>query len=530
MVLFTIDRKFRLGGLACLAIWAFGMAAWTARAEVPKPSPTPAPARPADIFSFLEKPAAPQGPGKMDCAFEYKPSGSAWNPGLDEGKVFLAALEAGDMRLGIGKGGQIYSLRGAFGESVPPQRAAAPWIDEVWHVVATSEPLVAPVHEFQNGGVAARWASAMPIQFFIHQAGIYLKGLTGTAETGFPTEPFYSPLLRRRWDPASRTLFLANWAQQARTPNAWKSGLIVQTAYRDLGGGAIEVAQLLSNFGDQQLTYLNAPWGGVRRSSLPHTVLSEPGGGWKKVAGVWGWSGIPSKPFDETGGWIGWTVDSKEDSSPALAMVFGREGGGTPPWRRSRSKILYGTAGETDNRDYEAVETACSIDLNPGESLLVRWYLVAGPFGKVRARAAELAPHATIEKPAFDASLRQPVWVKDGVPSSSGEGEPAFHLHAQPLPGTLPVFTMRNPADGKVFATLDLYKLTRTSPFPNPLPETNPEYPRYQNRVVHHTHEPGAAPVELLGFAFPSPPQAGEAREIPLRCSNGSEIKVWGPR
>ena len=34
----------------------------------------------------------------------------------------------------------------------------------------------------------------MAIQYFIHQDGIYLKGLTGTQETGASAEPFYSPL------------------------------------------------------------------------------------------------------------------------------------------------------------------------------------------------------------------------------------------------------------------------------------------------------------------------------------------------
>jgi hypothetical protein len=64
----------------------------------------------------------------------------------------------------------------------------------------------------------------MAIQYFIHQDGIYLKGLTGTQETGASAEPFYSPLLRCKWDEKTRTLYLANWAQQARSPNAWKSG------------------------------------------------------------------------------------------------------------------------------------------------------------------------------------------------------------------------------------------------------------------------------------------------------------------
>lgn len=535
MLFVTSFRKWLIfHGTGCVLSAALIFGASQGLAANPEASPTPKardvhPFRSVDIFSIFGKPSAPQREGTAECLFEYVASGSEWNPGLREEAVFFAALEAGDIRLGIGKGGQIYSLRGPFGESVPPQRAAAPWIDEVWHVVATSEPLVAPVHEFQNAGDPEKWASAMPIQFFIHQAGIYLKGLTGTEETGVAAEPFYSPLLRSRWDQASRTLHLANWAQQARSPNAWKSGLLVQTAYRDLGDGAIEVSQILSNFGDQELTYLNAPWGGVRWSSLPHTVLSKPGGGWEKVKGTWGWDKIPGAPFDETGGWIGWTTDPAKDSAPSLALVFGREEGPRPSWRRGRSKILYGTAGENDSRDYEVVETSCSISLPPGESIALRWFLVTGSFENVRARAAELVPYAQMDKPDPDPGAAQPVWMRDGAPTTSGQDEPALHLYAQPVPGTVPVYSMRDAHTGKIFATLDPYEQTRRSPVTNPLPEDHPEHSRYNNRVVYHTYEPCSAPIELLGFAHPTPPPRGPASEVVLPASGNAKLTLWGP-
>ena len=55
----------------------------------------------------------------------------------------------------IGKGGQLYSFRSAFGESVPPQwrssnlvqpsygggTSYAPWVDEVWQMVCVDESL-----------------------------------------------------------------------------------------------------------------------------------------------------------------------------------------------------------------------------------------------------------------------------------------------------------------------------------------------------------------------------------------------------
>lgn len=486
-------------------------------------------ARAGDIFSILSRPGAKQREGMAACVFDFEPSGSTWTAGLDEQKVFLAALKAGELRLGIGKGGQIYSLRGSFGESIPPQRVNAPWIDEVWHLVATSTELVTPIHHFQNSDPDKNWLPGMPIQYFIHQAGIYLKGLTGTEKTGAPSEPFYSPLLRCRWDQKTRTLYLANWAQQARSPNVWKSGVIVLTSYRDLGDGAIEVTQALSNFGEEVLTYVNAPWGGVRHSSLPQTVLSSPDGGWKKVEGKWGWGPIPSAPFKDTGGWMGWTVDVENPQSPSLALVFGREAEGVPPWKMGSDLIRYGTAGDVQTRDYEAVETSCKVRVPKGESVVFRWYLLAGGFAKTRERAQELVSQAGMWKPEFDDSMVLPIWVASGIPSSRGEGKPAFYLYAEPLPGTVPVFKMEDTRSGKIFAAVDPYELTPTAPLANPLPSGHDQHALYQDRVVHYQYESPAKFKELLGFARREASPADNTNNILLLGANNSNLSLWIP-
>jgi len=482
----------------------------------------------ADIFSLLEEGGADQREGLAECSFDFEPSGSTWTKGVDEKKVFFATLKAGPFRLGIGKGGQIYSLRGPFGESIPPQRANAPWIDEVWHLVVTNNELVTPVHKFQNENLKTNWNAGMPVQYFIHQAGTYLEGLTGNEHTGAPKEPFYSPMVANRWDEKKRTLYLANWAQQARSPNVWKSGALVQTAYRDLGDGVIEVSQVLSNFGTENLTYLNAPWGGVRHSSLPQTILSKPGG-WKKVQGTWGWSGIPSALFKDTDGWIGWTVDPQKIESPTLALVFGRGAEGSRPWIKSHHKILFGTAGDVSTRNYEVVETSCNVDIPPGGSLLVRWYLLVGSLENTAKKAAELAKNAGMWVPATDASLLKPVWLADGVPCSRGNGKPELYLHAQPVPGTVPVFTMEDTRTGKIFATMDPYELTRTAPLRNPFPASHPEHARYENRAVHYQYESPGRLRELLGYARKNSLPEGGTAEKTLPGAGSSQLTLWCP-
>ena len=466
---------------------------------------------PPELFELLNRAGAEQTKEKVRYSTDYKPSGSKWVDGLDESSVFFAAVETPGLRLGIGKGGQIYSLRGPFGEGLPPQRPNAPWMDEVWHLVVTNENLVAPIHDFQNSDPKNNWDIGMPLQYFIHQAGIYLEGLTGTRELGASKKAFSSPMVASRWDAKTRTLYLANWAQQARSPNVWKSGVLVFTAYRFLGNGAVEVTQALTNFGSEDLTYLNAPWGGVRNSSLPQTILSKPDGSWVKASGRWGWEGIPKSYFTDTGGWIAWTSNQTADADNALALVFGTEPEGQPAWKRHPNRILHGTAGEASLRDYNVVEAASSITIKPGETLACRWFLVSGTFEQVRQRAAKLAPLATMWMPE-PTDTRLKVWMVNGKPSLKGKGNPAFELFAKPAPGLAPVFAMEDTRDGSVFPTDDPYLLTRTAPAPNPLPEKHPEHAQYTGRHVHYPYESPGVLRKLLGFARKeSLPEGGHA-------------------
>ena len=83
----------------------------------------------------------------------------------------------------IGKGGQVYSLRGPFGESVPPSctgegPSRSPWNDEVWQFVTVCSKY--------NGLKSLQRSENMPdtvleaitalqykSTFFIHNSGIY---------------------------------------------------------------------------------------------------------------------------------------------------------------------------------------------------------------------------------------------------------------------------------------------------------------------------------------------------------------------
>jgi len=92
--------------------------------------------RESSVLDLFPDSGLPPSWEETTCTFVYKPSGSEWNPGVDEKQVFLASIESGNWRLGVGKGGQIYSLRGRMANPCLPSdrhlhgmmRSGKPWL------------------------------------------------------------------------------------------------------------------------------------------------------------------------------------------------------------------------------------------------------------------------------------------------------------------------------------------------------------------------------------------------------------------
>jgi len=513
-------RSGAAGALALLLASALGM--WTSThllAETTRREGTV-----LDVF-----PASSPSKGDADCSFLYQPSGSEWTPGLDEKQVFLASIESEKWRLGIGKGGQIYSLRGPYGESIPPQRKVSPWNDEVWQLVATSESLAVPIQDYQVANPGS-WNKVYPLLYFVHQSGIYING--DGIDSGQAPAPFYSPCLRKNWKPETKTLQMVNWMQQARSPCVWKSELLVYTSYRDIGGGAIEATQVLHNFGTLPVDYLSSPWGGVRKSSLPQTVISRTDGSWEKAEGTWGWQENPMRAIPQTGGWAAWVRDASDDNSPALALVFGSRDVQPAaktvslpdlPNRIEGSRLfLWGTSGDGKARDYEVAEQATKIKIAHGESLAIRWYLVSGSFAEVRASAARLAKTAFMERLSFKPDTLQSVHVRDGKLNTNGDGERWGAFAAFPADGCVPVFLLTDKKTGQQTVTADIYAYAPSAPLANPLPESHIAHTLYQNRVHHSQYEADIDYDNLLGFAFTE--GAGGAEAKPIKPPDGVKL------
>jgi hypothetical protein len=309
----------------------------------------------------------------------YSPSGSYW--GIDsfpESVVFHCQLSYDNpldtltsYSIRVGKGGHLYSFRSSFGESVPPQlhhpswaqptygggTSYAPWVDEVWQMVCVDGDLNSPPDSL----------------YFIHQSGVYLK-------TPSQTQPFYSPMLAEYFNPNEQSYSVVNWGQQAHTDALqninYTSGLLYYTKYSNKGKGIIQVDNMIYNFGQDNIDFLNIPWGGVRNSSLDHFFISTPINDYNISPGQYGLTPIITTAT--TGGWVAWSNDTL-GNAPALGMAH-------PLTTNTNDNVFrYGDAGDLsapwNDRDFhvfEMIRFPSTGQLGFGRSMSFRYFYVLG--------------------------------------------------------------------------------------------------------------------------------------------------------
>ena len=236
---------------------------------------------------------------------------SNWHPDLDEKSVFHAQLQHKSVdercwEIGIGKGGQMYSICSSFGEAMPPQKPDSQWMDETWQFTTIYGHLLGrdlPQEKRRYGNA------------FVHQSGIYTRDEDA--------KPFYSPILATRYDAEGRAYSLVSWGQ---IPDASvnRSGILAYVQYRDLGAGVIEVSYVIYNFENEPMSNLS-PWGGVRTSVFPEHVVSNPDGSYRLFT-PWNYGSPGCRiQFEETGGWAAATQNAADPHSYAIAVVFGKK-------------------------------------------------------------------------------------------------------------------------------------------------------------------------------------------------------------
>eukprot|EP00521_Asterionellopsis_glacialis_P008754 CAMPEP_0195281098 /NCGR_PEP_ID=MMETSP0707-20130614/549_1 /TAXON_ID=33640 /ORGANISM="Asterionellopsis glacialis, Strain CCMP134" /LENGTH=748 /DNA_ID=CAMNT_0040339943 /DNA_START=78 /DNA_END=2324 /DNA_ORIENTATION=- len=197
----------------------------------------------------------------------------------------------------IGKGGQITSFIGAFGEAVANQAVQkAPFNDLVTQIVAVNNEKNTEEHPY-----------------FIHGSGPYQKDqwfldLGSESSTG---RPFYNPKLAREC--SGNTCSYVNWGQQAHVKTPHRSDVLYYQKYKDCGNGVIEYDQIIHHYGNNsadKLTYMNTPWTGVRASTFKDMAVANTEGYLQlKTDTINGWGDGGVRNLDTTGGFTTFTED-----------------------------------------------------------------------------------------------------------------------------------------------------------------------------------------------------------------------------
>lgn len=358
--------------------------------------------------------------------------------------------------LGIGKGSQIFSLQGAFGECIPPQNhPGGPWIDEVVQMVAVNRAknnrekirTIDVYYEDTLGNERTGASGSKDSAYFIHQAGTYQR------DTALLNRNNFSPIIAE--ESTHNRFATICWPQQAHVHNIHTSEALYWQVIQDMGSGVIEITYAVYNYGDTPLDYFNMPWGGVRHSTLPHHLLSNPDGSYEVKSGKFG-DALLSKLRD-TDGWALFTQENS-DSSFALSYVFGQDKHldelspqqwDNSYWRYGSAAAYMGAYPGVGPRDFfvSAVNPRVSVEKN--ELFYWRWYMIVGtqkdviPLARERKDSVE---YGFLSFETIDASALT-LYKNEKTLSHENNGVAIGTLYDRPTAETKPLFLMRHKSD-----------------------------------------------------------------------------------
>lgn len=447
-----------------------------------------------------------QKDGTSSFTTNFEPAGGFWGQECNEEDVYLARLnhtagvdDSWDLR--IGKGGQIYSFIGPYGEGVPPSYSnhgfnSSRWNDEVWQPVSVSS-YYNNSDVFPNTDTNLITDNIKSMKYFIHGAGTYIndKIQDGT---------FYSPLMASFYDETDRSYYVTNWGQQAHVPSLYKSGLLYTTKYKDIGEGILEVTYIIQNFGKDVQNHLNMPWGGVRSSNLRGQFISLPDNS-LEISTANTATGAGLMDIDDTGGYFIFASDTLSETSPSLGLVFGNEVRKNDFTENNLSRIYfrYAQVGSDANlRDYSLFVVIPKIEVKPGDVFYYRFYYVNGNRTYVHEKSQELVPftdYGFIEADPEETPL---------VPVLSTDLDNALtqdiSLFTSPVKDMVPIFLMKDTASGITYISPDLYHNVETLPFINPYSPEDNKFSTYQDRVVYRNYSGNIEYKRLMGYGVTS--------------------------
>ena len=479
--------------------------------------------------------------GETNFSTEFTPSKSSWDPRLQEEPVFQVEMThtqaaENSYQLRIGKGGQIYSLRGAFGESVPPSwrppnAHVSPWNDEVWQFVAVCTRYngidrIVKAGKVPPETIAKIKRSTFENGYFIHNSGAYIPGDS-------ELKSFYCPLLKSETDQTQRCYRMLNWGLVPQTKTIHRSPLLYYTQIRDAGDGVIELTWVVHNFSNRDdivFDHLNAPWGGTRISSLPLRYVSSPEGGLLQREGL-----LNKHNAVDVRGTGGWNIScaTNVDDSPSLALVYGRDRhleeqqqlkeGGRPyiqtagslyrDWRDNAPAYEntwkdWQTRPENSFRNYDVCEIIPKLRIDPGRTIWFRSFLVVGRKDVVMKQATDLVGSVDYGALTFEpASTPTKLVAIDSAAS-------AFEVFTQPVTDTRPLFDIRNTENKRRIITTDPYYFVKKEPLNWELPEDHPKHDYYASAKSYSLEESHSDWKSMIGYGYQDKPASGNWKRL----------------
>lgn len=477
-------------------------------------------------------------------------SGSIWEPRIVESRVFQFQLDhrqspENSFQLRIGKGGQIYSLRGPFGESVPPswrdeRSDVSPWNDEVWQFVSVCTRYNGiKTIGLSEGKLQTLKQSPYRDTFFVHNSGAYIPRAAGI-------DSLYCPLLRFDLRSQDRCIRMLNWGLVPQVKTVHRSPILYYTQIRDAGDGIIELTWVVHNFGNRDdlvFDFHNAPWGGTRVTSLPLQWISSPSGELLPHAALFNKKYNGAIDIRRSGGWKLSSV-SEADDSPSLALVYGRDQhleeelqkakDGLPHVQFAPSLLRAYRAGkphydperggwkdwqtrpENSFRNYDVVEMIPKLRLSPGTSIWYRSFLVVDRKDRAIEKARSLVPHVDYGQATFDASDTPTVELKIDatVGKATDSQDLRATLFARPVPGSMPLFRIRNTQTGRIVISTDPYIFVPQEKLDLGLPDDHPQADYFSEAIGYSLDENNCEWQSLLGFGLKEKPSQGSWRRL----------------
>lgn len=364
--------------------------------------------------------------------------------------------------LRISPGGSVYSMKGSFGEAVPPQYRGVDMSAYASNRVAEFGPYYAPwVDEVLQGVFVDTSLNTPTNQYFHHQAGVYLMD----PEAG--GVPFFSPYLGGLSDVSNRTYRTVSWPQQAQIPTEFTSDLICYTEYRDVGQGILEVNEVVYNFGSCTQTYMNLPWQGVRHTSFGHYYIGATDGQLSAVSPQFGYTN-----YNDTAGWALF-CNGTDNASDTFAIVFGHDHVPLDSWQIRESRWQHGgipsepeNTLETEWNNRVLGYSVRSIKIKPGETFFGRYYLVFGQRSTVVNNL--IGPYNLVSSCDYDVysiaanEAQVMTWYDggDGLPTTAVSGSPVAVTYNKPVTGTKPLFVLQDVYTDEVYLTDNPYELS----------------------------------------------------------------------